>query len=283
MATEQRPIRLPFDNDTEDRLFNDVVPYEQRGDFAKAAHCVQWGLHLKGYRAYGEQVVCPDPGLVEALMRTDHPESVQPPFDCFYVAFQEPVRVAGSEVLGFHASRGDEFWDSVDNIRELLHPETQRALDRDLLDDGWQFLILSRNGTLRGDSTKRWAPLFVNLCAYIEAIGPSSTDTSRPARKQALQAKADRAGPKKRKKLQRQADKASGATVVYLGTGYQAQTSGDGTSGGDNRREHWVRGHWRNQPYGFGRRLRRKRWIQPHKRCTGSPQGPVPGRTYRLE
>ncbi|ASC70292.1 hypothetical protein XM38_012290 [Halomicronema hongdechloris C2206] len=38
---------------------------------------------------------------------------------------------------------------------------------------------------------------------------------------------------------------------------------GKRAGGGSGKREHWRRGHWRNQPVGAGRRSRRLIWIKP--------------------
>lgn len=52
---------------------------------------------------------------------------------------------------------------------------------------------------------------------------------------------------------------------------------GDGHRGGDGGREYthrwWVSGHWRQQPYGPGRRFRRPVWIAPHLK--GPADAPV--------
>lgn len=57
--------------------------------------------------------------------------------------------------------------------------------------------------------------------------------------------------------------------VIHLRGRSLQSASGDPT--GATVREHVVRGHYRHQPYGPGRRLRRWQWIAAHTRGTGSP------------
>ena len=59
------------------------------------------------------------------------------------------------------------------------------------------------------------------------------------------------------------------------------KTAGDGD--GPGRARHWVRGHWRNQPYGPRDNPEYKTiWIQPHLRG-GDEDGAVVGRVYDVE
>lgn len=54
--------------------------------------------------------------------------------------------------------------------------------------------------------------------------------------------------------------------------------------GGTTNKVFWRRGHWRNQPYGKGRMLRKLRWIMPV--LINSDKGEVPdelGRVYRVQ
>lgn len=55
-----------------------------------------------------------------------------------------------------------------------------------------------------------------------------------------------------------------GFRMLSLSTGASVEQRGDGTGTVDWSRRWMVRGHWRLQPYGPGRSLRKSRWIDPY-------------------
>ena len=76
---------------------------------------------------------------------------------------------------------------------------------------------------------------------------------------------------KKKKGQKKQKTKLKGATIWVVGSNIKldAKVIEDARSlvpgrGFSVKRRFTVRGHWRNQPHGPGRKLRKKIWIQPH-------------------
>ena len=276
-----RPIRIHPCEESRSRLYDKVqrLLYVDRS-YEEAADEALLLLDMYCYAVWGEQVICPSAGLAEALQKTEPPEGWALPYPAFYIAFESPVVFAGQPLEGVYVVTSSSQREAAKMYLEF--PAVHRLILGKIPEGSALAVVGIAVGGVPVQAAPEIASFIKNLCAYLEALGPSSTDTSRPQRKKALQAKANKAGPKKKRKLQRQADKASGATIVYLGTGYTSPSSTDNGEPPDTRRSHWVRGHWRNQPYGFGRRLRRQKWIQPHQRCTDNPDPPVPGRTYRI-
>lgn len=118
--------------------------------------------------------------------------------------------------------------------------------------------------------------------AIIDAVTPQDREESfrrRHGRKKNL--KKGKAG-RERKVL----DQYGHSTIIYVGTGWGATKDGKAYAAGkasenpESRRRHWVRGHFRNQAHGEGRRLRKRIFIAPHQRGDeDKPEGDV---TYKV-
>jgi hypothetical protein len=128
------------------------------------------------------------------------------------------------------------------------------------------------------------ARLAVHLACYLS--DPSATqepdpDTAAAARERAkLERKADNTrSPSKAAKIRRRAAKLPTRTVVWLGGRPTESTPSAGPGEKSTKRQHWVRGHWRKQPYRGG--IIKMKWIRPHVRCKGNVG--VRSRTYQLK
>lgn len=118
--------------------------------------------------------------------------------------------------------------------------------------------------------------------AIIEAVTPQDREESfrrRHGRKKNFNK--GRAG-RERKVL----DQYGHSTIVYVGSGWgstkdgKAYAAGRASENPESRRRHWVRGHFRNQAHGEGRRLRKRIFISPHQRGDeDKPEGDV---TYKV-
>lgn len=53
------------------------------------------------------------------------------------------------------------------------------------------------------------------------------------------------------------------ATALREGTTLSARRNRHGRSSGRRARPHWRRGHWRRQPFGEKRALRKLIWVMP--------------------
>ena len=83
----------------------------------------------------------------------------------------------------------------------------------------------------------------------------------------------DRLPPRPRRREAKRAGvspPASGVRLVHLSPTSSRPAPEHGGGGGVRTVRWWVRGHWRSQPYGPGRSLRRPRWIDAHVR---GPEG----------
>jgi hypothetical protein len=93
-----------------------------------------------------------------------------------------------------------------------------------------------------------------------------------------LQEKWNTAKPEKRRKLKSKLMSEDFAVVRFLGKELvlsEPSTHGDGTV-----RPHWRKGFWRQQPYGEGFKLRKRRWIHPTRVNLDRVDVDLPGRIY---
>lgn len=134
--------------------------------------------------------------------------------------------------------------------------------------------------------TARHEDLVANVCAYMTHVDRGET-RSNEAELAEMRAAADRRRGTKKRKLLRRLDRTPATSTVRLG-GRVGSLGPAAPSGGHEsgpRREHTVRAHWRDQPYGprsvpLEERPRRLVWIAAHTRCEGSAAGRVEARTY---
>ncbi len=103
-----------------------------------------------------------------------------------------------------------------------------------------------------------------------------------------LHERAMRTKGKKRKKLfARLRERDDNEQHIYLGGSFtidrkkEAEAPGGEGTGSKQKVRYMVSGHWRSQPYGKDRKLRRPTWIKPHWR--GPEMAPVTERTRKLE
>lgn len=110
------------------------------------------------------------------------------------------------------------------------------------------------------EDIRKACALLGKVLLYINC--PSCRMEKREDRSAMIKRRAGIKSPRKADKLARQAGKLYDYVLI---TGTFEPTEGDGV-GGDTGRHvsaHWRRGHFRNQPYGEGRKLRKPVWIQP--------------------
>ena len=115
----------------------------------------------------------------------------------------------------------------------------------------------------------------VNLMLYCNAAGADLTaDPSYlaelalykklMAEKRKIEASRERERTKRREieRIDQKIQKLSGATVVWIGRGIEERNAE--SVGGNTRRRHWVRGHWRIPARKSGEKL--LVWVQPYER-----------------
>jgi hypothetical protein len=90
------------------------------------------------------------------------------------------------------------------------------------------------------------------------------------------------ATPRDRRWLARRGHPADPAAVVRLRAAPDRRPGTGAAGSGTPRTHRWlVSGHWRNQPYGPGRSLRRPQWIAPH--LAGPADAPFTERVTLLD
>jgi len=122
--------------------------------------------------------------------------------------------------------------------------------------------------------------LAINAIFYLSAY-PDDFDEGWPANApKNLTEKADKAQTAKEKRRAESKLLPMGFTRVKFvrSPGAPSRMEGEGSA-----RAHWRRGHWRNQPYGEGRKLRKPVWIKPVIVNSDAFGEEMPGRIYDVQ
>lgn len=106
------------------------------------------------------------------------------------------------------------------------------------------------------------AALLVNALFYLESFDKSSIDPE-PGRDSSSEVVARwHQEPLVKRRKQVSQLTASGYALVRM-MGREVEMGDQYAAEGGGVRTHWRRGHWRQQPYGEGSKLRRRTWIRP--------------------
>jgi hypothetical protein len=245
-------------------------------------HALMLGAILESFEACGQNVIYVPDGLRKALERTEapvFPKSTRALWDCFFISLESPREdgIAGIYFLFDNRDLPDWVPEQMKGggcitILGVYEPPDTRTV----VLHGWDH------------EAKRWkhsaAQLLTNVLAYVAYSSEERrVDDSGPRERASLERQLKRVkGGQKRAKLQRRLERTSGATVVYLGGADLDDARPGPSEAAGPRREHWVRGHWRNQACGEGQKQRRLKWIRPHRRCLGAEVGAIIQKTYKL-
>lgn len=110
------------------------------------------------------------------------------------------------------------------------------------------------------DDVRKACALLGKVLLYINC--PSCRKERREDKAAMLKRLAGIKSPRKADKVARQSDRLYDY-ILITGDFEPSEPSADGGSAGRHVTAHWRRGHFRNQPHGEGRKLRRPVWIQP--------------------
>lgn len=124
------------------------------------------------------------------------------------------------------------------------------------------------------------AALLVNALFYLESIDKSTAEPEpgRDSSSEVVSKWHQTPLAKRRKQVSQLA--ASGYALVRM-MGREVDLGDQHAAQGGSVRAHWRRGHWRQQPYGEGMRLRRRKWIRPMMiAATHGGTIEVPGHIY---
>jgi len=242
-------------------------------------------LHLHNWIASGERVFCVTEGLTQALMATDFKvqagdvrlpflsvfmrwagtglavycdeDDTHLPLDGAYitrVGSDSAIRimaVSHYEVTSRYGKGGNYFYVDVPMMpddKEITHASLTADTRR----------IQSNQGMDTLESVWR---LVVNSLLYVSS--PDARQRLTPSARELLDNKVERMGVKKRQRAEREG-KRSEREYILVGRGVEVRD--EKGAGMSLTTRHMVRGHWRNQPWGPHRSLRRMKWIEPHWR-----------------
>lgn len=104
--------------------------------------------------------------------------------------------------------------------------------------------------------------LVVNSLCYLSSY-PEQVERVWPELPKHVQAQARDKAKGNKKKMESMLEKMGYRPLHFCGLKFVQEHVGIGGGSEESRRQHWRRGHWRNQPYGEGRQQYRLRWIQP--------------------
>lgn len=238
--------------------------------------------HLTRFKHYGQKIYVLDKVTYDLLLNTDLPDVplryMRPPVPEFYLVLPEghgvTIDVGGDvqPVEGLMVS----FPDLDDtryklNARELSVLVTGRS-SYSGADDNLSFLSAVATGDIsindfvthnfqgHGPKFSDLLHVLFGIILYLasehpalEPVPPLRTDIDSIR------------SPKKRAKAERKLQRHTRFGYVRIRT---EPTRTEATPRTGRQLDHpvWVRGHWRHQPYGKGRKLRKWIWIQPYQR-----------------
>lgn len=244
--------------------------------------------HLTRFRHYGKKVYALDMQTYELLLQTDLPDMplryLRPPIPEFYLVLPEghnlTVEAAGDvqPIEGVMVSFPD--------VEDALYSSEARELSllvvgkspRGVADDNLNFL----SGAIRADTSIRNVAVhevhgergpfrdllhvLLGTVLYLASEHPMLE----PVPPVVVNLDAIK-NPRKRAKAEKRLGRYTRLAYVCIRSELDIPSAApvsDSAHSIGRRLDHtvWVRGHWRNQPYGEGRTQRKWIWIRPHTR-----------------
>lgn len=272
-----------------------IVPWRQNPEQSEA-QIQAWLLSLvmvAAWHTYGRQAYVLDPDTAELLALTDLPAvpagEVPVPFPTFFIDVPASLLWDGATgFAGILVSAEDDPDQRLRSIRILVHRDQfrdsvhPRFLHQDerhdtLLTD----LIRPQNmPVVDGLSHYRLYCIVHGFLLYLASQHPR-VEPVPPVPHAAILAK----NPAKRRKQEQREAKRRHIGYLYVGRGESEGTGLDHSPRDPDRAPistHWVRGHYRHQPWGPKRSRRRLIWIKPHLRGSGPPSE-APAHTQNVQ
>jgi hypothetical protein len=127
------------------------------------------------------------------------------------------------------------------------------------------------------DLLKKASKLLVNAIFYIETIGDNKKLSPGRDTPPVLHSEWHNKPMASRRKVTQKLTKNGYGLVYLVGREFDGAPS---PSGSGTKKTHWVRGHFRQQPHGKGRLLRKVLWIKPHVSGTKGDISEADGHIY---
>lgn len=193
----------------------------------------------------------------------------QEPDPCYFMV------ISGEQYDKTFGQAMDETYEKkiADLQREIDHPLPDRLQNIPDGRGGMKQMMVTSNSHLRAAVEKKMIEAFhevghkalrlvVNSLCYLSSY-PEQVERVWPELPKHVQAQARDKSKGNKKKMESLLEKMGYRPLHFCGLKFVQEHAGIGGGSEESRRQHWRRGHWRNQPFGEGRQQYRLRWIQP--------------------
>lgn len=269
-------------------------------DIVEAYACYQHGLKTFRFsRNLSEQLIATDFSVRAG--------DIKLPFPAFTMSFDLPgVSLEGEDLDQFNLNCASVFWCGpilreeklpikfiIKNLCIVVHSfeengigadQASRFIDFDNVKDDQEINIESLRdlSIYKGkDNHELIMRMVFNSILYITSYGADVKDMRSPADPE-ISAMSRLKSSSKRAKIERRIEHLSRLPYVLVGGSIKIPTQriDHGGTGHKLKNRHVVRGHWKWQPYGEGRALRRHTWIAPY--IQGPEGAPILSRGYMV-
>lgn len=275
----------------------DDWPERESAGTALVGETVEYLHGLLQWRHYGRQVYVVDPETYQLLARTDLPDIpatfLRPPYPAFYVVLPPGLRVGSDAELetirpaegALVLTSGSDGGDWVDRQMEIqVYARQQGTSGLDATPANTTLMALPPDRSIREaaaipefeehDPDRGLSELdpipkvMIGLCLYLQSEHPYLEPVPPAPRLPVAGIK----NPAKRRRAEEKNARVSALGYVYVG---RPEPTSPASITGEGQRETpaarrwrlqhqiWVRGHWRLQAVGPGRRERRLTWVRP--------------------
>ena len=242
-------------------------------------------LHMHNWLACGRRVFCVTEGLTQALMVTDfkvQSGDIRLPFPSVFMRWAGTGLNVFCDIDGSNLPLDGAYITQAAGDGALRIMAVSHQIATTQFENGGNYFYVDvpmpredcevTHASLtadrrRGQSNQKMSTLMavwrlaINSLLYISS--PDGRQRRQRSAREKLDRKVEKLGPKKRQRVEREGSR-SEREYILVGRGVVVQDkSGTGTP---LKTRHMVRGHWRNQPWGPKRLLRRMKWIEPHWR-----------------
>jgi hypothetical protein len=220
-------------------------------------------MHMPEHKVLQMMVTC----VPDNLERSWH--WAQEPDPCYFMV------IAGEQYDKTFGQAMDETYEKkVDDLQaEIDNPIADRMQTVPDGSGGMRQIMVTSNSHLRAAVEKKMIEAFhevghkalrlvVNSLCYLSSY-PEQVERIWPELPKHVQAQVRDKSKGNKKKMESMLEKMGYRPLHFCGLKFVQEHAGIGGGSEESRRQHWRRGHWRNQPYGEGRQQYRLRWIQP--------------------
>lgn len=220
-------------------------------------------MHMPEHKVLQMMVTC----VPDNLERSWH--WAQEPDPCYFMV------ISGEQYDKTFGQAMDETYEKkiADLQHEIDYPIPDRVQTVPDGRGGVKQVMVTSNSHLRAAVEKKMIEAFhevghkalrlvVNSLCYLSSY-PEQVERVWPELPKHVQAQVRDKSKGNKKKMESMLEKMGYRPLHFCGLKFVQEHVGIGGGSEESRRQHWRRGHWRNQPYGEGRQQYRLRWIQP--------------------